>query len=252
MHLLIMEDNEIRPGSFREIPEADFEIPKGREEPQITFADDLIAIYTAFRDQVYSPQSVLYPSSGFDASPVKVFDNVTFVDNEVGGNYGCVKKLQEAGLHALKQDIREYTSEQEHDLLILLNPVIPTEWASQYLVKGGYILTNDYHSNASKMSEQPDQFTLLGVIDEAERKSEKDEPIAIVSRNLDGLFEPVKDEEELIRFRPESHEFLGMVFRSFATNMSDFNADRPFGQVWADYREMMGEGREGREGREKR
>ena len=59
-------------------------IPTGVEQntSQIYFADDLIAIYTAFRDQVFNPQSVLYPSCGFDASPAKVFKNTMFVDIE--------------------------------------------------------------------------------------------------------------------------------------------------------------------------
>ena len=77
---------------------------KKNEEP-IYFAKDLQAMYTVFRDQIHNPASVLYPSCGFDASPTRVFNNVTFVDKEEG-NEGCVAKLQEAGFHALKMDIR--------------------------------------------------------------------------------------------------------------------------------------------------
>lgn len=135
-----------------------------REEPKIYFADDLIAMYTAFRDQVYDPQSVLYPSSGFDASPARVFRNVTFVDIEKG-NEGCVAKLQEAGLCALKIDIKEYKPTEEHDLLILLNPAIPTECTTPYLRSGGYVVANNYHLNASWLNAQKDRFSLVGIID---------------------------------------------------------------------------------------
>ncbi len=236
------DKKDIKPREFAEIPEADFDIPnrdKHRKKPQIYFANDLIAIYTAFRDQVYNPQSVLYPSSGFDGSPAKVFDNVTFVDIE-NGNEGCVKKFQEVGLHALKQDIKIYTPKDLHDLLILLNPSIPTEWASRHLKSGGYVLANNYHGNASEMYGQPDQFTLWGIIDLAEREKGKEK--ATVSRNLEGLFKPVKDEAELKQFRPTCHKFLQGVFKTFAMNMANFNTDRPFDQVWIDYREMMQEG----------
>lgn len=57
------DKKDIKPEEFAEVPE-DFEFPSRdapREEPQIYFADDLIEIYTAFKDQVHNPQSVLYP-----------------------------------------------------------------------------------------------------------------------------------------------------------------------------------------------
>ena len=117
---------------------------ENQTKPELEYGKDSILIYTAFKDQVYSPKSVLYPSCGFDASPSRVFDNVTFVDVE-NGNEGCIEALQRQGLKAIKQDIREYQPTEEHDLLILLNPSIPIEWASQHLKKGGYVLSNNYH-----------------------------------------------------------------------------------------------------------
>ena len=238
-----MSEIDIRPGEFRDAS-GEAEFPKGNthtREPQIYFAGDLISIYSAFRNQIYNPSSVLYPSCGFDASPARVFSNVTFVDKEEG-NERCVSKLQEAGLNALKQDIRKYHPKNVHDLLILLNPSIPTEWASKHLKSGGYILANNYHGNATEMYGQPDQFDLWGTIDFVEKNISKGDNRVVISRNLEGLFEPVANEEELKRFRPEYYEFLGGVFRAFALNMRNFNADRPFEEVWADYREMMQEG----------
>lgn len=213
------------------------EIDGSREEPQIYFANDLIAIYTAFRDEVYKPQSVLYPSSGFDASPAKVFDNVTFVDIEKG-NEGCVRKLQEAGLHAIKQDIKDYTPENLHDLLILLNPAIPTEWASRHLKVGGYVLANDYHGNASEMSRKPDQFTLWGVIDCDIMGDNK----IVVSRNLEGLFQPVSDINEFQKLRPDEFEFTREYVLSFASQRNlKINPNASFEEKWRLYREAMHE-----------
>ncbi len=236
-------DKDVEAGQFAEIPE-DFELPRRnspREEPQIYLSEELIAIYTAFREQVHNPQSVLYPSCGFDASPARIFDNVTFVDIE-DGNERCVAKLQEAGLQALKQDIRTYRPQELHDLLILLNPAIPTEWASRHLQPGGYVISNNYHGNASEMHRQPDQFTLWGVINFAEKDRRKGDNQVVVSRNVEDLFQPVANEEELQRFRPEYYDFLQMLFPSFALNMPDFSAEGPFEEVWANYREMMREG----------
>ena len=162
-----MPDSEdVKPGSWREMPETELvSRPTGPvEQPRVYFADDLIAIYTAFRDQVYTPQSVLYPGCGFDGSPAKVFENVTFVDAEKG-NEGCVLKLQEAGLHALKQDIRYYSPAEQHDLLILLNPAIPIELTTQHLRSGGYVLANNYHLDASWLNARKDRFSLVGMID---------------------------------------------------------------------------------------
>jgi len=176
------ENTDIGLEEFPGIIDEEFDIPS-RKEPQIYFSDDLIAIYTAFCDQVYRPQSVLYPSCAFDASPARVFDNVTFVDIE-NGSEGCVRKLQEAGLQAIKQDIKTYTPEDLHDLLILLNPTIPTEWASRHLKSGGYVIANNYHGNASEMYHQPDQFNLWGTIDFVEKDRRKGDNRVVVSRNL--------------------------------------------------------------------
>ncbi len=62
-------------------------------ENEIYYSQSLISLYSAFRDEIFNPKSVLYPSCGFDGSPVKVFDKVTFVDLE-NGNEGCVIGLQ--------------------------------------------------------------------------------------------------------------------------------------------------------------
>lgn len=236
------DKNDIKPGELREILESATIVPEQnvpREEPKIYFTDDLIAIYTAFRDQVYNPQSVLYPSSGFDASPAKVFRNVTFVDKEEG-NESCVAKLQEAGLQALKQDIRQYKPTQEHDLLILLNPSIPTEWASRHLKSGGYVIANNYHGNASEMYKSPDRFTLWGVINSLEQDKQKGVNQAVVSRDITDLFVPVENGEELKRRRPDHYEFISTSYPHILRTMSIKPAER-FEDMYVQFQRLMGE-----------
>lgn len=241
-----MAKRGIKPGQFYEVSSEELAELRGKvqtAEPKLEFSDELIAVYAAFKDKVYNPQSVLYPSCGFDASPSRVFGNVTFVDSEIKGNQGCTAKLQEAGLQAIKQDIRDYSPKGLHDLLILMNPSIPTEWASRHLKSGGYIISNDYHGNASEMFGQPDNFELWGAIDFAEKDRRKGDNRIVISRNLEDMFQPVANEEELKRFRPGHYEFIEGMFQMYAMNStSGFSADKPFEEMWANYREMMKEG----------
>ena len=157
----------------------------------------------------------MYPSCGFDASPARVFPNVTFVDAEKG-NEGCVQLLQEAGLKAIKTDIREYHPAEEHDLLILLNPAIPAEWATCHLSTGGYIIANDYHGSASQLAQKPDQFLLFGSIDLVNMPGQNKDGKAIISRNIEGLFEQVSSPEEFRRLRPDAFEFKAGLINSMA------------------------------------
>jgi len=170
-----------------------------KEPQQAYFSGDLIAIYTVFRDQVYNPQSVLYPGCEFDGSPAKVFENVTFVDAEKG-NQGCVQKLQEAGLHALKQDIGHYSPAEQHDLLILLNPAIPTELTTRHLRSGGYVLANNYHLDASWINAQKDRFSLVGIIDYDPNTNS-----ARFAPNEDGQLDRTVSIDDIAESRPLEH-----------------------------------------------
>lgn len=223
-----------------DIPKAK-ESPILQEKPKIYYPDDLISIYTAFREQVYSPKSVLYPSCGYDASPAKAFPNVTFVDKEEG-NEGCIESLKTAGHKAFKQDIRDYTPKEQHDLLILLNPAILTERASRHLVHGGWIIANDYHSNAGEMAQNPRQYTLWGTIDFVERDRRKGDNRVVISRTLDDLFVPVKDAKEFKRLRPSDYQFEHDVIEHWIkTGMLRVDKKSSFEEKWRAYREQLRE-----------
>jgi len=210
-----------------------------QEEQELTFADDLVAILSAFRDGVYNPRSVLYPSCGYDASPAQVFDRVTFVDIEQGTE-GCVGKLQEAGLHAIKGDIRDYHPQEEHDLLILLNPAIPSSWTTQHLVQGGFILANNYHGNASEMFRQPESYELWGTIDFVEKDRRKEDMRMVVSRDLTDLFVPCENEEELRTCRPSMHTFIETSYHGMLQSMG-MTPEKDFVAMYQQFQRMMGD-----------
>ncbi len=235
--------DDITPGRFAEIPSTTVDSlgssRRVREIQGLSYSDDLIAIYTAFRDQVYRPESVLYPSCAFDASPARVFDSVTFVDIE-DGSKGCVRRLQEAGFTAFKQDIKDYTPNSLHDLLILLNPCIPPEWASRHLRPGGYIIANNYHQSATNMVDQPDKYTLWGTIDFVEKDRRKEDYKVSISRDLTDLFTPVSSFEEFRRLRPSAAKFQEGMINSFAeSGMIDVDPNASFDDKWTAYRDAM-------------
>ena len=208
--------------------------------PSPQYHDDLIAIYTAFRDQVHNARAVLHPSCANDASPSKVFDAVTYVDIDTA----AMELFRKHRLDAHGQDIRDYKPVKEHDLLILLNPQIPTEWASRHIRNGGYILTNNYHGNATDMYKQPDKFEMVGVIDFVESDSRKGDNRVVFSRNLEGLFQPVKDFEELREARPEACDFIRASFDPlFRMYRGDRRGDTEE-ERYKIVKEMMGESEE--------
>lgn len=204
------------------------------------YHDDLIAIYRAFQEQVMRPKSVLHPSCAYDASPSKVFDAVTYVDID----QAAMQVFREHGLDAHGQDIREYKPTKEHDLLILLNPCIATEWASQHLRQGGHILTDNYHGNASGMYRKPDEFEFVGTLDFVEKDRRKEDNRVVYSQNLEGLFVPVQDFEELQRLRPDAYEVIAATFLHLHKM---YRGNRSADTIEAQYRivkEMMGESEE--------
>jgi hypothetical protein len=216
-------------------------LSRKKTKSNVYFASDLIAIYTAFRDQVYNPQSVFYPSCGYDGSPTKVFDRVTFVDLEKG-NEGCISELQALGYRAFKQDIKEYNPEQLHDLLILLNPVITSESAAQHLISGGYIIANDYHSNATQMYNLPDRFTLWGTIDSNVENGRKNPDKVTISRDLEDLFQPIENEEEFRRYLPNEFEWTQQWIKA-SIDQKNINVDpnSSFEEQWKAYLEYSHE-----------
>ena len=150
------------------------------------FKENVIAQYASFARTFGHPKSVLYPSCEVDASPAKAFPNaeVTLLDKEEK----YAEALRRHGLRAVTADIRNYPPESKHDLIILLNPEIPSELVTKHVKRGGYILANNYHLNAEQLLAHPD-FKIMGKISErdAHLTTELSDPKAEM-RRVDDFF----------------------------------------------------------------
>jgi len=194
------------PGTFRELTRAEEivsllkqlrgNLNKGEPEIKLETYPDLVAKYVAFRDNVYNPKSVFHPCMANDASPSEVFGNVTYLDADA--RYPLLFKQK--GLTALTSDIDDYKPDQEHDLVILLNPAISSARAVKYLKPGGYVLTNDYHHNATELALDKENYKLIGTVNHSTESGR-----AEVSRDLTGLFELPDNLEQLKAARPHYH-----------------------------------------------
>ncbi len=165
---------------------------------------ELEQAYKLFRTQAHNPLCVLYPCCATDATPSNAFDNVTYVDLDKES----INTLQQAGYNAHLKDIRDYQPKQQHDLLILLNPSIPSAWATPYLQRDGYIIANNWHNTATSLNHLPKQFKLWGTLNYHKSPS--------INTDLTNLFHPVKDEQELQHYRPDHYDFLKNVIANFA------------------------------------
>lgn len=197
-----------------------------------------IAQYKSFRD-FYNPNSVLYPSCGFDVSPSEVFDNVTYVDLE-DGNEGCINALKSKGLNAIKGNIRDYTPKESHDLLILQNPCLyqdGTLWATQHLANEGHIISNNYHGNATFLNKQRG-FVLIGTLDTTETEGEFE---GRFSEDLTDLFVPVKTLDELKERSPENYTFTNMMINSLR-RQGIIEQGLSQEEAWRQYLEIEGGG----------
>ena len=128
-------------------------------------------------------------------------------------------------------------------MLILLNPTIPSVWATKHIKKGGFILSNNYHNNASQLYDASNEFELFGALDFIEKDRRKGYNKAKVSRDLEGLFQEVKNISEFEQLRPEEFEFT-MEFINHMVNEGHIKIDKnaPLEEKWKEYRSLMNEG----------
>lgn len=123
-----------------------------------------------FREAIYRPVSVFYPCCGRDVSPLKAFPdaNLTFLDKL----RPVVESLRPLAKHysikTICENIKKYTPEQTYDLLLLLNPQIPSKWATKYVENGKYIIANNWDGNADQLLTMSD-YRSLGMIITDER-----------------------------------------------------------------------------------
>jgi hypothetical protein len=93
------------------------------------------------------------------------------------------------------------------------------------------------------MYSQPTQYTLDSVIDFVEKDRRKKDFGVAISRNLEGLFEPVKDAEEFRKLRSEDYKFLNGIVLSYAkSGIIQVNPKASFEEKWAAYRRVGNQG----------
>ncbi|MFT4310006.1 MAG: hypothetical protein ACMXYC_00040 [Candidatus Woesearchaeota archaeon] len=127
-----------------------------------TSSPDLVRQYIFFRDTIYNPRRVFYPSCNADISPLESFldAQVTLMDKDP-------QVAQAMRKHSIREfvehDVLTYVPPSEFDLVIALNPCINSSDLTKYLRQSGYVLANNYHNNASQLLEDED-FTGIGTL----------------------------------------------------------------------------------------
>ncbi|MFH1500982.1 MAG: hypothetical protein ABIE22_03490 [archaeon] len=151
-----------------------------------------VAIYRAFKENVSNPKSVFYPACGWNISPSKVFENITFVDP----NPNVFAILKTCGFDAFWGCIQNYVPEEEHDLLILQGFYTGLiKETLRFVPEEGYILLGPLYSNSlglsgsmyeeAKIIQSTKRFSCYGEINFVERKN-KDSSEVTFTRNLEG------------------------------------------------------------------
>lgn len=180
----------IEPGSWHEhskneVPPRQLEV---NNELKAASHEDLVAKYRVFRESTgTNPKVVYHPCSAVDSSPSVAFPESRVIYAE--RDERAVKALQEAGLEAHYASALEFNPGNV-DMLILLNPAIEPDFPSQFVVPGGYVVSNDYHGTATSLRNN-DQFELQGII-----RQTRDKGLLLDRDNPDDYWKEVETEEE--------------------------------------------------------
>ena len=132
-----------------------------------SYSQNLIEQYKFFNQGIYSPKRVFYPCSELDASPVQGFPDaeVVIMDKDERTS-GVMKRHKVPGY--IQEDVLTYIPKKPFDLVIILNPQQNSKDLTKHLVKGGFVLANNWHDNASELSENPN-YQEIGTIDRDEK-----------------------------------------------------------------------------------
>lgn len=180
---------DIKPGSWHEQPKESV-LPKTPEAKELkaTPHEDLVAKYRVFREATGAKPAVVYhPCGAVDSSPSVAFPDSRVIYAEIDEK--AVKALQEAGLEAHHASALEFNPGNV-DTLILLNPTIPPDFPSQFVVPGGYVVSNDYHGTATSLKGN-EEYELQGII-----RPTKDRGLIMDRDNPEDYWREVETEEE--------------------------------------------------------
>jgi hypothetical protein len=137
-------------------------IRRGEVKPDYSEWD--ISQYTFFRENIYSPKNVFYPCCNSDASPLRGFpgSNIVLLDKDTDSK----TIMKKAGISQFVYgDVLEYKPANPFDLVIILNPGLRSRDLTRHLEHGGYVMSNNWHDNASQLLDDRD-FEGIGTIRE--------------------------------------------------------------------------------------
>ena len=148
----------------------------------------------------FNPKRILYPGSFVHITPSLIFSNVTYIDSVKGVNkffedpevneYIINNKeySEKTNLKFYHQDYYEEIPERlgSYDYVISLYGGFIGQAVKKYLIKGGILVCNDSHGDASMASKDPD-YKLIAVYDEI-----SDEDYSISYTDLDEYLIPKK------------------------------------------------------------
>lgn len=149
----------------------------------------LVAKYSLFREKFQPKADVIYhPCGANDVSPSAAFpeSRVIYVDIDDES----VDALKKGGFEAHTASALEFDPGKV-DILIMLNPQISPDVPSSYVIKNGFVLSNNYHDTANSLY-QNKQYQFRGLI----RKTSKEEGLILDTENLEDCWEEVETEEE--------------------------------------------------------
>lgn len=152
---------------------------------------DLVKKYQLFNKTINPQKKVIYhPCGANDVSPSIAFPDskVIYVDIDKQ----AVETLQKEGFEAHHASALEYNP-GDVDILIMRNPQISSEVPASHVRKGGYIISNDYHSTASEIRKNPD-FQLRGLI-----RSTKERGLIYDTESPEDYWKEIDTEEEFIK-----------------------------------------------------
>ena len=109
---------------------------------------------------------MFYPCCGADASPIRGFPNseVVLMDED---NDAAEIMRQNNTSNFIPGDVLKHKPQVPYDLIILLNPTLPSKDLTRHLVLGGYVLANNYTKNVAQLLRDK-RFEGIGTLKENE------------------------------------------------------------------------------------
>lgn len=169
-------------------PETSRSEAQAAKEIKAEFNPDLVKKYQLFDQMAHPPKKVIYhPAGANDVSPSVAFPDSRVIYVEIDKK--AVEALQKEGHEAHQASALEYDP-GDVDILIMRNPTISAAVPASHVVKGGYVISNDYHGTATEIKKDTD-FQLRGLI-----RNTKDRGLIYDTENIEDYWKEIETEEE--------------------------------------------------------